>query len=327
MAWGLVTIALNVWNIAVGIWNAVGSIGSIVTTAFGAAIAFLTSPIGLVILAIGAVIAIIVLLVKHWDDVKSVAISCRESILNGFNAALDWFKSNWQGLLLLLVNPFWGAFKLIYDNCEEFRNFVDNLVQQVGKFFSDLWSNISNLAIKCWDKITSIWGTVTNWFDKNITSPLKTLFSGLWTKIQSIFGLAGSWFGNIFFGVYNAVKSALSDVTNFFSGIWQTIKSTFTSIGSTVGNAIGGAFKSVVNSIIGFAGDSINGFIRAINSAILLINFIPGVNITKISELNIPRLAKGGLATESLIANIGEGSDAEAILPLNDEFLKNLLTE
>lgn len=97
VAWGLVTIALNAWNIAVGIWNVVGSIGSIVTTAFGTAIAFLTSPIGLVILAIGAVIAIIVLLVKHWDNVKSVAISCLESIVNGFNTAFDWFKSNWQG--------------------------------------------------------------------------------------------------------------------------------------------------------------------------------------------------------------------------------------
>lgn len=317
IAWGIVTAAVTTWNVVCGI-------SSVVTGAFAGAIAFLTSPVGVVILAIGALIAVVVLLIKHWDSVKSAAISCWESIVNGFNTAIDWFKSNWQGLLLLLVNPFVGAFKLIYDNCTLFREFVDNLVDNIKRLFSDLWSNTSNLAVKCWDKIANIWGTVTSWFDKNITSPIKNLFSGLWTKIQNIFGSASSWFGNIFSGAYNAVKSAFSGVINFFSGIWQTIKSTFTNIGSTIGNAIGGAFKTVVNSIIGFAGNSINGFIRAINTAISVINFIPGVNITKISELNIPRLAKGGLVTESVLANIGEGNNDEAVLPLNDEVFRKL---
>lgn len=317
IAWGVVTGAVTAWNIVCGIASAV-------TGAFAGAIAFLTSPVGVVILAIGALIAVVVLLIKHWDSVKSVASSCWEAIVNGFNSAVDWFKSNWQGLLLLLVNPFVGAFKLIYDNCTQFREFIDNLVGNIKRFFSNLWFNISNSAVKCWDKIVNIWGTVTSWFDKNITSPIKNLFSGLWTKIQNIFGSVSSWFGNIFSGAYNAVKSAFYNVTIFFSDIWQTIKSTFTNIGSTIGNAIGGAFKTVVNSIIGFAQNTINGFIRAINSAISLINFIPGVNISKIIELNIPRLARGGLATESVFVNIGEGNSDEAILPLNDEVFKKL---
>lgn len=358
IAWGLVTTA-------VALWNTVCGIASIVTGAFGAALAFLTSPIGLVILAIGAVIAVAVLVVKYWDDIKSAAILCWESVLNAFNAVLSWFSSNWQGLLLLLVNPFVGAFKLIYDNCEEFRNFIDTLVQNVGQFFSDLWTNISSFAQICWENIlstwsvvsgwfnsnviqpvsnfftnlwsniknwalncysgiVSIWNVVSSWFDSNIISPLKNLFSGLWTKIQSVFGSTSSWFGNVFTNAYNAVKSAFSGVTNFFSGIWQNIKSTFTNIGSTIGNAIGGAFRNVVNSIINFAQNTINGFIRAINSAISVINLIPGVNVSKISELRIPRLAKGGLVTESTLANIGEGADTEAILPLNDKVFSKL---
>jgi len=65
-AWGLV-------NIAIGAWNVIGAIATGITTAFGAAFAFLTSPITLVVLAIGSVIAIVVLLIKHWDDVKLAA--------------------------------------------------------------------------------------------------------------------------------------------------------------------------------------------------------------------------------------------------------------
>lgn len=325
----------------------------------------MTSPIGLLILAIGAVIAVAVLVIKYWDDIKSAAISCWESVLNTFNTDLSWFSSNWQRLLLLLINPFLGAFKLIYENSEKFRNFIDTLVQNVGQFFSDLWANISscgrvcrenifntwsvvsgwfnsniiqpvsnfftnlwnnikNWSLNCWNSIVSIWNVVSTWFDSNIISPLKSLFSSLWSKIQSIFGSTSSWFGNIFTNAYNAVKSAFSGVTNFFSGIWQNIKSTFTNIGSTIGNAIGGTFRNVVNSIINFAGNSINGFIRAINSAISVINLIPGVNVSTIQELSIPRLAKGGLVTESTLVNIGEGADAEAVLPLNDKGFSKL---
>ena len=59
-------------------------------------------------------------------------------------------------------------------------------------------------------------------------------------------------------------------------------------MGTKIGDAIGGAFKTVVNSIIGFAENMINGFIKAINVAIKVINLIPGVNIKKLDLLVIP---------------------------------------
>lgn len=60
-------------------------------------------------------------------------------IKKAFNKVIDFFKNNWQGILLFLVNPFWGAFKLIYDNCEGFRNFFNKIVDSIKK----LWSNFT----------------------------------------------------------------------------------------------------------------------------------------------------------------------------------------
>ena len=97
--------------------------------------------------------------------------------------------------------------------------------------------------------------------------------------------------------------------------MWNTIKNTFVSIGTTIANGISGAFKSVVNAVIGFASNTINGFIRSINWAIGVINKIPGVNIPSLQEVSLPRLAKGGIATTATIAEIGEAGD-EAVLPL-----------
>ncbi len=73
VAKGASTAATIAQTVATGAWNVAAGIGTAVTTAFGAAMAFLTSPIGLVILAIGALIGIGVLLYKNWDTVKMYA--------------------------------------------------------------------------------------------------------------------------------------------------------------------------------------------------------------------------------------------------------------
>ena len=155
---------------------------------------------------------------------------------------------------------------------------------------------------------------------KNIWEASKKFFVETWTGIKNVFASVKSWFSGVFSGAWTAIKNCFSGVGSFFSGIWNTIKSKFTTIGSSIGDAIGGAFKKVVNSIIKFAENTINGFIKAINAAISLINNIPGVNIKKLTLLSIPKLAKGGI-----VNNPGRGvpviageAGAEAVLPLEN---------
>lgn len=92
---------------ATAAWAAISGVAAGATAAFGAAMAFLTSPIFLVVAAIAAVIAIVVLLVKNWDTVKSVALSAWNAILVPIKAveraiqaviakvreAIQWFKN------------------------------------------------------------------------------------------------------------------------------------------------------------------------------------------------------------------------------------------
>ena len=104
-AWGLV-------NIAIGIWNVIGAIATGVTAAFGAAVAFLTSPIGLVVLAIGAVIAIVVLLIRHWDDVKAAAGAAWDRIKQTWEKVSGWFDEH-------VVQPLKDLFAGLKEKIEE----------------------------------------------------------------------------------------------------------------------------------------------------------------------------------------------------------------
>lgn len=70
---GISTAATWAQTAAVTAWNAVCAISTALTTALGAAIAFLTSPIGLAIAAIAAIIAIGVLLYQNWGTVMAYA--------------------------------------------------------------------------------------------------------------------------------------------------------------------------------------------------------------------------------------------------------------
>ena len=113
----------------------------------------------------------------------------------------------------------------------------------------------------------------------------------------------------------NAVKSWFSGLFNFFSGIASKIANLFKNIGTTVGKMVSGAFKGMVNAVIGAAENFLNTPINAINSLIDVINAVPGVDVGYLPKVSFPRLAKGGVASGSTLANIGEAGK-EAVIPL-----------
>lgn len=141
-AWGLVNTALNVWNIGIALWNARGAIATAVTTAFGAAVGVLTSPITLVTLAIGALIAIIVLLVKNWDTVKAVASKAWDGIKQVWGDVSSWFKT-----------------KVLDPLSKGFKDMVNSVIGFLNSMISGLCSGI-NAAIKAVNKLNV---TVPDW--------------------------------------------------------------------------------------------------------------------------------------------------------------------
>ena len=173
---------------------------------------------------------------------------------------------------------------------------------------------IGILVWKNWDKISAFLKEI--W--EGIKETASIVWNGIVSTIKNVFNGIGEWFSRVFTGAWNGIKNAFSAVGSFFSGIWTTIKNTFTTIGTVIGEGIGNAFKTVVNAIINFAERNINGFIRAINGAIKLINLIPGVSITPLAPLAIPRLATGGMIEQPTLAMVGEAGK-EAVLPIDKD--------
>lgn len=167
----------------------------------------------------------------------------------------------------------------------------------VGVLLYKNWDKVKEVASKVWNKITEF-------------------VSNAWQKIKDVFSGIGDWFSEKFHAAWQGIKNAFSSVGEFFGGIWNTIKSKFTSIGTKIGDAVGGAFKTVINGILNFVEDKINGFFGFINGALDLINKIPGVNIPHIPNVDLPELEEGGILPKGKTGFL-EGNGAEAVIPLD----------
>ena len=150
-------------TVSSGISSLTALLGPATAGTIGFNAAWLACPITWIIVGIVALIAGIVLLYNKCEWFRNGLNAIGEWIVNFFTktipeagqSVINWIKDNWQGLLLLLVNPFVGGFKLLYDNCEGFRNFIDGLVDgigekigKVGDFFSGIGDDIKDLGKK-----------------------------------------------------------------------------------------------------------------------------------------------------------------------------------
>ncbi len=147
IAQGLFNGTLTLGETLVGLFTGKITLAELATAGLSKAQAILNAvmsanPIALVVLAVGALIAIFVVLWKKCEWFRNFWIKLFENIKNVVLKVIEFIKENWQGLVLFLVNPFAGAFKLLYDNCESFRNFVNNFIQNIKDFFVNGWNSI-----------------------------------------------------------------------------------------------------------------------------------------------------------------------------------------
>lgn len=185
------------------------------------------------------------------------------------NAVLN---ANPIGVIILLIAGLVTAITVLWNKNEGFRDAI-----------KAIWRTIRHIFENAWTGIKAIWGFAG------------LFFQGIWDEITGVFDGVVDWFKGVFQDAYDAVTGVFDDITTFFSDLWDDITDLFGDVGTAVGDTVGEAFKTVVNSILDFAEDTINGFIKAINGAIGIINKIPNVSISKLDLLDIPQLANGAV--------------------------------
>lgn len=248
-------------------------------------------------------------------------ISAAAPIISAIKNVIDFVTNIVQAFTALLHGDFTGFFehiKAALQNAIDFcKNIIMAVVNYIVGFFEGFGIDIKQIFSNIWAGIVSIFQGVGQWFKDrfteaytNVTNAFATIgqwFGERWTETKTALANVVSWFSTTFQNAYQGVVNAFSNVVSFFSGLWEKIKQCFVDVGVKIGTAVGDAFKSAINSCLSTIEGIVNKFIGMINGVIGIINEIPGVSLGKISELSLPRLAKGGILKngQAVVAEAG----------------------
>ena len=214
-------------------------------------------------------------------------------------AAFQRFGSILTGPLGIIIAVA-GAIALLYKNWDTVKAWLVNF----GNTVNQIWTNFSNMV---GNAITAIGQKFPM---------LGAYLQGWWESIQAAVDNVKAIFQNI-----------IDFISNVFSGNWSAAWQNIVNIFGNLFGMIVNLAKAPINGVI----SAINWVISKINSiSVTIPDWVPGVG-GKTLGFDIPtiqQLAEGGVATSPTLAEIGEGGEPEAVMPLSklaallDEYTK-----
>lgn len=242
------------------------------------------NPIGLIVIAIAALVAAFVVLWKKsekfrnfwiglWEGIKSVTsavvtaikdffVGLWEGIKAVWGVVTEWFSTlftNVKNKIIAVFTPIkeffvgvWNGIKTIFTPVIEwFRKLFTSVWQTI----KDIGSNIVGIFKGVWEIIKLIFAPVIEWFRnifqkaldgiKKIWNGVKAYYQGIWNGIKKVFSTVGSWFKEKFTSAWSGIKSAFSKVGEFFSDVWDAVKKPFNTVATWFKDTFSEAWQKV----------------------------------------------------------------------------------
>lgn len=321
-----------------------------ILTVLKAALAALGGPITLIVAGIAAIVAAFVTLYATNEDFRnavnntfgaikeffvntgeSIKTFFTETIPNAFNSVkefftvtipgvfnmvLEFFKSNWQGILLFIVNPFAGAFKLIYDNCEGFRETVNSIINAVVGFFQGIPEKIGNFLAALPERMGVALGaalsTVVQWgvnLKQFVTQTIPEVVDNIILWFSELPGKLKQWLSD----TLQRIIDWGSELKTQGQAAAVNLVNTFVSFIQTLPQRVMEWLSGVVTKIIEFGSDAKS---KALEAAAGIVQTI----IDTIAGLPAKMLEIGGNIVDGLIGGIKD--KAKGVQSAISEFVK-----
>lgn len=175
-----------------------------------------------IVLIIAAIVAGVVLLIKHWDTVKKTTKDLWDNIKQAFEGIKTAISGAWDAVKAK-TSEIWNGIKTEISNIwEGIKTGIGNSVEAVKTKVSGVWDEVKTKTLEIWNGI-------------------KTGISNIWEGIKT--------------GVGGAVGAVKDKVTNIFSGLKDTVSKTWEGIKDAITKPIDKA-KEIVGKII----EKIKGF-------------------------------------------------------------------
>lgn len=293
----LMIIIGNVISVVMKVVKAIKLIKGAILAVKGAMVALnavmLANPIGLVVAAIAALIAIFVVLwnkcdafrefwINLWEAIKEAFAQVAEAIGEVVSNIAEWFSTLPERIgeaINAVVDWFTQLPGRISSAISEALNAVANWGQEVYNSLSTGVSQAINAVGQWFDQLPSRIGYALGYAAGSIVAWVQETYTTMTTKIAETIEDIGQWFTSlpdrIAEGLSNAINSisewcsnVLTAIGEWFTNMWSAFTEWFTALPGRIRDWLAEALQAVVDwglGLIEAAGEALGGFVESIS--------------------------------------------------------------
>ena len=299
----------------------VSLMGTVKTAMAGLNATMAANPIGLIITAIGLLVAAFIYLwnncegfrefwINLWEKVKEIAVTVWNGIKDFFQAAWEAIKSTAEAV--------WNGIKDFFTGIwEGIKNTVSTVMNAIHTVISTVWNAIKTVFETVFNAIKTVVTTYFNIYKtiiETVLNVIKTVVTTVMNAIKTVITTVWNAIKTAVETVVNAIKTAVTTAWNAISTTTSTIFNTVKTVISTVWNAIKTAVTTIVNAIhtaISTAWNAVKTTTSTVFNAVKSV--VTSVwNGIKTAIMNVVNTIKSGIsngfnAIKSTVSNIVNG--------------------
>lgn len=328
----------DAWNDGVNWKNLLGSLAGAAALAGGLALAFgkVGAGIGLVVSGAALLVAALHDMMEDGMNLENTLMSVAGLMIGGLGIAV--LTGSWIPLLIAAIASLLVAVVNAYGDTEQFVDGIKTMLDGFVAFFAGIFTGdidraiggiekifkgLQNVLFSIVDALKNMFLSFLDWLDEKTGGKLHGIIEFIKSSVTGAFTFIKDFIGN-----------AMAAIKKIFTGIVKFLSGAFTSDWGKAWEGIKDIFDGISTAIKGTWASAINAIIRALNWLIDKANkisftvpgWVPGlggkhigVNIPKINELQIPKLAQGAVIppNREFMAVLGDqkhGTNIEAPL-------------
>ena len=328
----------DAWNDGVNWKNLLGSLAGAAALAGGLALAFgkVGAGIGLVVSGAALLVAALHDMMEDGMNLENTLMSVAGLMIGGLGIAV--LTGSWIPLLIAAIASLLVAVVNAYGDTEQFVDGIKTMLDGFVAFFAGIFTGdidraiggiekifkgLQNVLFSIVDALKNMFLSFLDWLDEKTGGKLHGIIEFIKSSVTGAFTFIKDFIGN-----------AMAAIKKIFTGIVKFLSGAFTSDWDKAWEGIKDIFDGISTAIKGTWASAIKAIIRALNWLIDKANkisftvpgWVPGlggkhigVNIPKINELQIPKLAQGAVIppNREFMAVLGDqkhGTNIEAPL-------------